>query len=291
MRRSLGVVAMIAGLVAAVGCSRESPSNEASGTEPVTDAANASPRAAPEVPLDGPAGLYAGMHYANNVLDFNPADLPADWKQTLLPKLAAGTPLSISTSDGIFAGAVERAEITSTGTLKVHVRSNDSLRQEIVFVSLSRIAPVSWTTRGVTDEEKAFAKAQAKERFKSITGTAYTGPMQYTDQRIGAYTIDLDKLGFGAFVVETQKGAFLIMVFQLPGGESVGQVTAFHSDGGGEWRELFSFTDDFRARIPRIDVDGDGVPELLHSGSYDRGWDLAAFYPKVRPILRITSGA
>jgi hypothetical protein len=237
------------------------------------------------------------MHYAGNVLEFNPADLPGDWKRTILPRLAAGFPLWISTSD--VATTVERSELTraeadpkflSAGTLKVHLRSTAPMREEIVLVSFSPLAPKSWSTRRATDEEETFAKAEAKKRFHAITGAAYTAPVKYQNPRGEPYTIDLDELSRAEFVIETKAGDFLIMVFQLPG-DNVGQVTAFHKGNDGQWSETVSFKDDFRARIPRIDIDGDGVPELLHSGPYDRGWDLAAFYPAVVPILRISPGS
>lgn len=243
-----------------------------------------------------PPTLYGGMHYRDNMLDFNPADLPEDWQESLLPKLFPGARMWISTSDDVVEATVERAELRlgaadprdpSKSTFRVRVAPSKPLPEEIVFVGLSPLRRPSWTTRGTTDEERAFAKAHAKAQFKAITGMAYEGPLTYTDRRWGRQTIDLDKLGFGAFVVETQKGVFLVTTFQLPG-DYVGHTTAFHKESGGPWRQILSLTDDFRARIPRIDVDGDGIPELLHSGPAGGAWELEAFYPELKTVMRIS---
>jgi hypothetical protein len=76
----------------------------------------------------------------------------------------------------------------------------------------------------------------------------------------------------------------LISSFQLPG-DDAGHFCAFRGGGGSDWEETTSFQTDHRAFIPRLDVDDDGVPEMLHSGPAQVGWDLTSFYPNVRTIL------
>jgi hypothetical protein len=198
---------------------------------------------------------------------------PLDVSGPVLEKIDQRSEVSLWTEQGQVKGVVESVERNETwktyrGGLILNIKVADPVKQGWAVLSFHPFPLQTWTSMDALPREKVdIAK------------------------RLGH---DLNRLALAKFETRDQS-QYLVVDYRFPcpdGSTECGdynevETTVFRGSSRSGWERLYSFVDG--GSKPFVDVDGDGIPEVVGSTGY-KGYVLRSIVPEQKIIVTSHSG-
>lgn len=214
-------------------------------------------------------------------IQLNPIDLGGEskWDNSPLLKKKKGQPVWLWTSEGEMKVLIDRIVITRReaderflfrGSINAVVRAETPIPVGRVMLSLKPIPAQTWKTRIPSEDEK---KLIAAETEKTETGL---------------FMINVSSCY--ANVITTKKGQeYFIFRYPIPNklNQEKYRAVIYLKDEKAAWTSYKRFDD--AVFEPWVDVDGDGVPELVGESGLE-SFALKSFHPYAEIIQQSTSG-